>query len=269
MKKYFVLIISLISIAFLFNACKSNSTSPTDNSTPASGTNYYPNGNGTAYKYSAVKTDSANNKISGSRSVTYSGTTVIGSVTYQNEIDSTFIAGFSTSSVSLFLKNDNGVSIILDTTGFHTLIPAAFQVYAQYISIDQSIVLFQSSFQNGNPWTVYDVALKYNGLSFDLVKVTATYKGMEQVPLNLTTGTVNQSAAKIQYNLTITSPDPTNLFATPTTTVYTAYIWFANNIGIVQVQGNASILDTFTGNGINFADTTGVITESLTSYSIK
>lgn len=266
MRKYFFIAIGLIATVFYFNACKSNSISPSDNSSTSSGASYYPNGDGTSYKYSVVRTDSAGNQITGSRTVLYAGTSVSGTVTYQNELDTITFGVLASITHSLFVKDNNGVSLVLDTTGFYKVIPAAYQ---PYISISQNIKVFQSSFQNGTPWTVFDIALKYNALSMDLVSVVASYKGMEQIPLSLTSGAVNQSAAKIQYTITIKTPDPNNPLATPTTSTYTAYTWYADKIGVIQVQGNATLLSAFTGSGINFADTTSTITQSLVSYSIK
>jgi hypothetical protein len=268
MKKYFYIIISLSSLIFFLSSCKSNSTSPSDNSNnnSNSGGSYYPNTDGTSYKYSIVRTDSAGNKVSGSRAIVYSGTSVVGSVTYQNQIDTTTVAVFVNATHSLFVKDNNGVSIILDTAGFYGIIPDA---YKPYVSVDQTIKIFQSSFLDGNPWTVFDMSLKEGALSLDLVHVAAVYKGMEQVPLNLSTGAVTQSAAKIQYTITLNIPNPANLLATTTNSIYTANAWLADNIGIVQIQGNAMLLDAFTGNGIKFADTTSTITQSLVSYKIK
>jgi hypothetical protein len=269
MKKYFFLFTGLIVIVLTLNACKSNSTSPSDNGTTSSGASYYPTTDGTSYSYTAVSTDSANNKASFKRNVIYSGTTVIGTATYQNEVDTVTISGLSYARRSLFLKDNNGVSVVLDTTGFYKIIPASYQQYIQYISVDQSIKIFQSAFQDGTSWSVFDIALKYSSLSLNLVDVTASYKGMEQVALALSTGTVNQSAAKIQYTLTIKIPDATNLLATPATSTYTAYAWFANNIGIVKIEGNATLINAFTGSGISFSDTTSSVSQSLVSYKIK
>jgi hypothetical protein len=87
--------------------------------------------------------------------------------------------------------------------------------------------------------------------------------------LGLATGTVTLSAAKIQYTLNLQIPNPNSIKATPSKSTFTANAWFADKIGIVKIDGNAAILDTFTGNGINFADTTSTVTQSLIGYNIK
>jgi hypothetical protein len=260
MKRLFLIAVSILSSVLFINGCKSNSTGPADttNTTP-SGASYYPNSDGTSYKYSVVKTDSSQNSVSGSRSVLYSGTSVIGAVTYQNEIDTISFSVFSNTTYSLFIKDNYGVGIILDTTGFYNIIPDAFK---PYVIVDKTIRLMQNSFLDGNQWTVFDMSLKEGALSIDLVHVVAVYKGMEQVPLNLSTGAVTQRAEKIQYTITLN-------ITKHATSVYTANAWLANNIGIIKIQGNATLLDAFTGSGINFADTTSTVTQSLISYKIK
>jgi hypothetical protein len=265
MKKYLFILIGLISAAFFINGCKSSTTSPADN-TNNNTTNYYPNTDGTSYKYTIVKTDSTGNKISGTRSVVYSGTSVVSSVTYQNEIDTANFSGFINATSSLFLKDNTGVSIVLDTAGFYNIVPATFR---SFVTVNPKVQLLQNTFLDGNQWIVFDMSLKYGSVSLDLVNVVASYKGMEQVPLNLSSGAVTQSAAKIQYTIVLNIPDPNNLLATPARSLYTATAWLANNIGIVQIQGNATLLDAFTGNGINFADSTSTVTQSLISYKIK
>ena len=265
MKKYLFILIGLISAVIFINGCKSSTTDP-DNNNPQPSTNYYPNTDGTSYKYSVVKSDSAGNKISGNRSVVYSGTSVVSSVTYQNEIDTASFSGFINVTHSLFLKDNTGVSIVLDTSGFYNIVPAAFR---PYVTVNPKVQLLQNTFLDGNQWIVFDMSLKYGSLSLDLVNVVASYKGMEQVPLNLSSGAITQSAAKIQYTIVLNIPDPNNLLATPARSLYTATAWLANNIGVVQIQGNATLLDAFTGGGIKFSDTTSTVTQSLISYKIK
>ncbi|MCL5030571.1 MAG: hypothetical protein M1480_16285 [Bacteroidetes bacterium] len=259
----FVLIV-LMSSALLFNACKSNSTAP--QTTNGTGSTYFPNSNGTYYKYSVVKTDSTGAQASGTRSTTYNGTTTLGSTTYQNEIDTITFGNFSTTSTSLFVKNNNGVYFAIDTSGLSETIPDSLK---QYIQMDAQLTAFQFPFQDGVSWPAFSMSLKLGTLTFNLVKVMAYYQGVEQIPLNLSTGTVTKSAAKIQYILTLSVPNLSNPFAAPTTSNFTAYAWLVDNVGVAQMQGNGTILDAFTGGGIHFADTTSTVTQSLISYNIK
>ncbi len=263
MRRSISFVLILLVSAILFNACKSNSTSPQP---PASSGNYFPNGDGTNYKYSVTKTDSTGNTASGTRSTTFLGTTVLAGVTYQNEIDTISFGNFSASSTSLFLKTASGVEFAIDTAGLSETIPDSMK---QYIQLDAALKVFQFPFQDGQSWPVFNMSLKFGAISFNLVSVTAYYQGMEPVTLNLTSGTVTDNAAKVKYVLTLTVPDLTNPLATPKTYTYTAFAWLVNNIGVVQMQGNGTIMDAFTGGGIHFSDTTATVMQSLVSYNIK
>ena len=264
MKRNMVFIIIVFMSALLFNACKSSST--TAPQTPTNSGNYFPNGEGNIYKYSVTKTDSTGNTNSGTRTTSYQGTTVLAGVTYQNQIDTVTFGNFSTIATSLFLESNSGVVYTIDTTGLSETIPDSIK---QYIQMDAGLKVFQFPFQDGQTWPVFNMSLKFGAITFNLVSVSAYYQGMENVTLNLTSGTVTDNAAKIKYVLTLTVPDLTNPLAAPKTYSYTAYTWLVNNIGVVQMQGNGTIMDAFTGGGIHFSDTTSTVTQSLISYNIK
>ena len=264
MIKKITLICAVFSAAILFNACKSKST--TEPPTTSVSGDFFPNGDGTAYKYNTVTTDSNGTKTSGTRSTTYSGTTAIGGSTFQNEIDTVTVSGFSTVAHSFFLKSSAGVEYALDTTGLSQTIPDSLM---QYVQLDATLRFLQTPFQDVGSWSVFNLSLKFGSISFNLVNVTAYYEGMEQVPLNLVTGNVTEDAAKIKYVLKLTIPDLQNPLGTPYTATYNAYAWFTSGIGIVQWQGNQAVLGAFSGGGINLGDTTSTVTQSLVSYQIK
>jgi hypothetical protein len=268
MIKKIILICAVFSAAILFNACKSKST--TEPATPSVSGDFFPNGDGTAYKYNTVTTDSNGTKTSGTRSTTYSGTTVIGGSTFQNEVDTVTVSGFSTVAHSFFLKTSlstgSSVEYALDTTGLSQTIPDSLM---QYVQLDATLKFLQTPFQDGGSWPVFNLSLKFGVISFNLVNVTAYYEGMEQVPLNLVTGNVTENAAKIKYVLKLTIPNLQNPLGTPYTATYNAYAWFSSGIGIVQWQGNQAVLGAFSGGGINLGDTTSTVTQSLVSYKIK
>jgi hypothetical protein len=273
MIKKVILICALFSVAILFNACKSKSTTEPPGSTVSG--DFFPNGDGTAYKYNTVTTDSNGTKTSGTRSTTYSGSTVIGSSTFQNEIDTVTFSGLSTVAHSFFLKTSSStgssVEYTLDTTGLYQFIPPA---YMQYVQLDSLLRLIQTPFHDGDSWSVFNLSLKISigsgaSLTFNPVNVKAYYEGMEQVPLNLVTGNVTENAAKIKYVLSLQIPNPQNPLVTPPTVTYNTYAWFVSGIGIVQWQGNGTVFGAFSGGGINFGDTTSTVIQSLVSYKIK
>jgi len=273
MIKKIVLICAIISTAIIFNACKSKSITEPNNTTVSG--DFFPNGDGTTYKYNTVQTDSNGTQTSGTRSTTYSGTTVVNGSTFQNQIDTITVSGFSTVAHSFFLKasssTGSSVEYELDTTGLYLFIPPT---YMPYVQLDSLLRLLQTPFHDGGSWTVFNLSLKISlgggtSITFNPVNVMAYYEGMEQVPLNLVTGNVTENAAKIKYVLKLQIPNPQNPLVTPPALTYNAYAWFVSGIGIIQLKGNEAILGAFSGNGINFGDTTATVTQSLVSYKIK
>ncbi len=264
MKSKTVLVISLVLIAVMFNACKKNTTEP---STGVLSGNFFPNGDGTHYKYNVQTTDSAGNTAQGTRTSTYSGTANYGGAVFQRQIDSLNILGVNTSFVSLFQKTDAEVDYALDTTGISNFIPDSLM---QYIQIDAAFKLLEFPFKDGLTWPVFNLNFKLGSLpAINIIKITAGYMGTESITLNLTSGSVTQDAAKVHYTLVITIPDLNNPLATPKTYTYTADAWLVNNIGIVKWQGNGAIIGAFTGTSINLADTTASVTQNIVSYSVK
>ncbi len=264
MKRILTIFTVVLAFAFLFNACKSKSTTePSGNVITG---NYFPNGDGTTYKYAVTKTDSNGSTISGQRSTTYKGTTVLAGVTYQNEIDSLTFYGITTTSNSLFLKTDTAVVFTIDTTGLYTLIPDSLK---QYFQLNTALEVFQFPFRDGQSWPVLNIAFKYGAISFTVASLKAYYQGIQQVSLNLSSGTVTDSAATVKYVLNLSIPDLTNPLAPPSTYSYSAQAWLVKNIGVVKMEGNGTIMSAFSGGGIQFADTSSTITQSLISYNIK
>lgn len=262
MKNKIIVVVLLSLSVFMFNACKKNTTEP---SSGVSG-NYFPNGDGTHYKFNVEYTDSVGNLHQGTRSTSYSGTSNYGGAVFQKQIDSLSMSGVTTSFVTLFQKANNEVNYAIDTTGLSNTIPDSLM---QYIKLDANLKLLKFPFQDGMTWPVFKVDFQISSFTLTIIKVTAAYKGMEQIPLNLASGTVTKNAAKVEYDFQLTIPDAANPLAPAPTTTFTADAWLVDNIGIVKWQGNGAIIGAFTGSSINFADTTSVVTQSLVSYSIK
>ncbi len=265
MKRITAFIMVVLAFAFLFNACKSKS-SPTAPGGNVNNGNYFPSSNGTNYKYAVTKTDSNGTQTSGQRSTTYSGTTVLAGVTYQNEIDSLTFKGVTTASTSLFLKSDTAVVFTIDTAGLYQLIPDSVK---QYFQLNTSLEVFKFPFKDGQSWPVLSINFKYGAISFNIASLKGYYQGIQQVSLNLTSGAVTDSAAAVKYVLNLSIPDLSNPLAPPKTYTYSANAWLVNNIGVVKMEGNGTILSAFSGGGIQFGDTTSTITQSLISYNIK
>ncbi len=262
MNKTKILIFFLIITFIVFSSCKKNET---DNSIAPPGTsdnsNYFPSNTGSYYKYNIERTDSGSSHTTGTRNTRYSATTQGGGI-YTLQTD-TVITGDSTFiNSSLFRKSDSGVYYFLDTTGFSANLPSEFISILPFLNIDSEMLLLSTPLQQGKGWPVFKVNL-VQGITLTVVDVEASYIGTESVALNLPSGTVNKTAAKVQYNFSLINP--INL----SKQTVTAYGWYVADIGPVKWQGNGLLLNVFTRGEINFADSTSTGTESLIDYSIK
>lgn len=261
-KKYINLLILLLPLYLL--ACKnSNTVSP-----PTTGANsaYFPNKDGNNYVYSIHTTDSTGGTITGTRSATYSGTAIVNGISFQKEIDTLSFGAGNQVNLSFFQVSGDSVFFALDTAGLSKIIPDSLM---PFISIDSKLKAFVLSFQSGSNWDVFNLGLKYGPLSFNLVNVKANYLGSEQLSLNLSNGQSTQNAQKINYVLTLTIPNQSNFFATPLTYQYSATAWLVQNIGVVKWQGSGAVFSAFSGQGVNLADTTNTVSETLLSYTLK
>ena len=263
MKKFIKSILTLFVAALLFGACGSDDSG----TNPLPGNpNYYPSGNGTYYRYTVERTDSNNTKQTGTRSSKYQGTQTFAGVTYQVEYDTTNIAGVNSTNKFYFRKTDAGVYFFADTTGLSASVP---DTLLQYLKLDSNeFALFSFPFTDGKTWTVFKMSITFGAFIVPVIDVSGAYLGKEDVTLYLTGGAVTKSAAKIKFTLTLTIPDPNNILQT-LTKKYDAFAWLVDGIGVARWQGNAAILNTFGGTGIDLDDTTSVISQSLISYDIK
>ncbi len=268
MKNIYLALVCLIAMTFLISSCKSANTTEPNNTNSGSSKEYFPNSDGNYYKYSTERTDSSGTKSAGTSSTTYSGTKTVGSVTYQNQIDTVTFAGINATSVSFFRKTSGGVYFLFDTTGFSSSITdSALLGYLQYVQISPEMELLQLPITDGASWDVFSLGLKIGAISANIITVKANYVGTEDV--TLANSQTIKNAAKVKYDFKITLPNPQNPLQTGVERDYTAYAWFGENIGIVKLQGNGAILGPFTGSGISIGDTTTTVTQTLVSYQVK
>ncbi len=264
MKKIILLFALIISTGILFNACKnSNSVSPNTSSGTAV---YFPSGDGSNYVYAVQATDSTGGTITGTRSSTYSGTSVINGVTFQKEIDTLAFGTGVHVAASYFKVSSSEVDYFLDTTGLSTSIPDSL---IKYLSFSSTLKAFSFPFQSGQTWDVFDMGLKIGSFNIPVINVTANYLGTQPITLNLTSGQSTQTAAEVNFVLTLTIPNLSNPLATPTQKSYTAVAWLVQNIGIVKWQGSGAVFSAFSGNGVSLGDTTTTVTQTLLSYHLK
>ncbi len=252
----------IVITAYMFNACKESDNNPVGNGggTQVADSTYFPASENAYYKYDVSRTDSNGSQVSGTRSSQYSGTINIGPTTYQIQIDSLILSGQSEIIDSMYFRKSNaGVYYYLDTTGLVASSPELIP-YLQYLSIDDEIQLLIFPVEDNSTWTLFRMNISAPAISFDPVTVKAAYDGKETLTLNLSPSR-DVEAIRIKFTLTISIPGEPNR-------TYTAFGWVAQNIGFVKWQGNGTVVGVFTGNGVDFDDTTSVFTQDITQFNL-
>ena len=259
-----ILFIPIIIIIFMFNACKDSGTDPGPNGgTPVADSSYFPTTDGAYYKYNIERTDS-NGTQTGTRSSFYNGTEVIGTTTYQVQIDSLLLTGQAEIIDSMYFRKseiNSGIFYYLDTTGLASSVPG-LDTLLQYITLDTEMRIMLFPVYNNSNWTVFKMNLNLPPLQpFNPVELKASFDGEETLNLNLNPPREVETV-RLKFTLNVKT-DPFQ-----PTRVYTAFGWVASGIGFVKWQGNGTIVGVFTGNGVDFDDTTSVYTQSITHFNL-
>jgi len=251
----------VVALAFSYLGCKkSDSQGPT-----ASGTteNYFPNNDGTNYKYSYLKIDSTG-QVYGIRSTYYKGSAAITGTTYKIQIDSLNLNASLQVDTSYFRTTGAGVYSFIDTTGFAaSIIDSSLIPLIPFVTIDKELLAYSFPLQTNKSWTVFKINLT-SPVFVTIVDVSALVVGQEMIVLSLPTGPTYKDAYKIKYTLTRRLNTQLPMFLT-----VTANAWLIQDIGPVKWEGNGTLVDVLTGVGIDFSDTTTVVNQSLIDYQIK
>jgi hypothetical protein len=255
MKTNIIILIILVTVACIFNSCKSDSSTESSGELVADET-YFPAGEGTSYKYNVNRVDAENNQSTGTRSSVYSGTMGI----YQIQIDSLIFPELTTVDSAFFRKTGTGIFFFLDTTGLYTSIPDSL---LPSLTFDEEMRSFLFPMYDQSNWPVFKMALTVQGFTFYPVEVNASYAGKENLSLNLIDGTENVDAVKVMFRLSIKT-NPLGSAAN-----YDAFAWLAKDKGIVKWQGCGTIVNAFTGGGIVFDDTTSTVSQDIIEYNIN
>lgn len=264
-KSFFIL---LILVMLGLSSCNKNSNNVTgpENASSESiilSTDYFPNSDGSNYKYSVTGINSNKANVSGTSVIWYNGTSTLGGVIYQKEIDTVLVSPMQGVFTAYFIKTKSGVNFAFDTSGLSNFIPDTLLKYISFSTV------FNAFDFTSKTWNVFTMDLKYGIFPvIHLVNVSAASVDTENVVLNLSGVNQTFSAAKVQFTMTLNIPDPSNILTIKTST-YTAFAWLAPNIGIIKWQGTGALIEAFSGQGINFSDTTASYTQSLISYNIK
>lgn len=255
--KSFRKLLFVSTIGLILSCSSDNSTNPTEQYFP----DYYPGGIGSTFKYSVNEKDSVGNLVqSGTRSILYSGMYNFRDRNYIIQYDSLDFGSQSSVSNYLFRKTDTGVFYAVDTSQISLLIPDTLK---QYVSLRDEMQLLFYPLTSGSSWSLYRVTAEVQpGIEVKILDIVANFVDKERIDLNLTSGTINTPAQKVKYTIELYS----DIGSPPTT--YTAYMWFAEYIGLVKFEGNQFIVNTG-GGGITFEPFSNILTQELISYDIK
>lgn len=259
MKNKFIKIQILLTCLFIVYSCINdkgiNPGLSTDNG------NYFPNSEGSFYKYEIAKTDSDGSIIAGNHLITYDGDSLIQRTNYRIQLDTLEVISQKIPFTAFFRTTETGIFYFIDTSGISVLLPDSIR---SSITLQTEMRLFLFPFVPGNSWTVYRVSYDVNDqLGYNVVDFTANYFNEEKLQLNLNGTSATLNTKKVEYFLTIRD-DPQK-----PAQIYTAYIWVADNIGIVKSEGSSAILGIFSGGGIVLSDTSGIYAQNLVEYDIK
>ena len=260
MKK--IILLSLAAaLSFGYLGCKkSESEGPTS---PGTTENYFPNSEGTNYKYSYSRTDSSG-QVNGTRTTYYKGSITIKGTSYKVQIDSLVISSSPQVDSSYFRTTSAGTYFFIDTTGFAASITdSSLILLIPYVTIDNELLAYSFPLQAGKSWPVFKITLT-SPIVATIVDVSALVVGTESIALNLPSGLTNKDAVKIKFTLTLRLNPLSAVVQT-----YTAFVWLVQDIGPAKWEGCGTLVNVFTGLGIDFADTTTVVSQSLIDYNIK
>lgn len=253
--KIFFLVV--LSFLILIGCKEANTNEPQTQNFP----DYYPSGIGSTFKYSVTETDSTGNIIqSGTRNILLSGTYNFNGRDYVTQVDSLDFGSQSSISTYLFRKTETAVFYAVDTSQISLLIPDTLK---QFVSLRDEMQLLFYPLTSGSSWSLYRITAQVQpGVEVKILDIIASYAQAEQINLNLTSGTVSVNSQKVKYTLELY----TDINSPPQR--YTAYMWYAENIGLIKYEGNRFII-SLTGGGISFESSPNILTQALIDYNIS
>lgn len=258
MQLTFKYIFIVVIIVFIHNACTSNEpTSPLEEQT----SDYFPNSDSTTYLFSITESDSTGILRTGSRKVLYYGDTLINGPSYKFQKDSTNIGSDITERIINFRKSEIGVFYFVDTSGFAAALPDSLRNRMTITPEMQTLLLL---LDEGSFWQVFKLTISLQpGITYAPYRITANFIKEEMVLLHLVNGDVNVTAQKIKYDLEyrFSPEEPAQKF--------TAFMWVADKIGIIKLDGKAIVINTLLSGEVNLADSSKTITQNLIDYTIR
>jgi hypothetical protein len=160
----------------------------------------------------------------------------------------------------LFRKTETAIFYAIDTSQISLLIPDTLR---QFVTLRDEMQLLFYPLTSGSTWSLYRITAQVQpGIEVKILDIIASFVSTEQIQFNLTSGTINVYAQKVKYTVEFYS----EIGVAPET--YTAYMWYAENIGLVKFEGNQFLID-LGGGGIGFEPSPNILTQKLIEYEIK
>jgi len=248
----------LAGIFIVYSCSEENSTNPPDDENLPI---YFPDTEGTNYKYEITESDSNGVSSTGFRAVVYLEDTLINGTRYKIQVDSTQSNLQLSVTSSYFRTTETGVFYYVDTTGFTNILPDSLQ---SSVEIQEEMRAYLFPLSEGTLWPVYRISVELNDLiTVNLVDITGKFVADEKLTLDISgeTKSVNTKKVEIDFKLRTSLTD--------SAITLNANTWLADNIGIVKMEGSSIILNLITGGGLDFSDIGKTTTQNLIDYDVK
>ena len=252
-----IIFLALLSLVILIGCEEDTPNEPPAQTFP----DYYPGGIGSTFKYSLIEKDSAGNLVqSGTRNILYSGTFLLNGINYTTQEDSLDFGSQSNVATYLFRKTETAVFYAVDTSQIAQLIPDSLK---QYVSLRDEMQLLFYPLTSGSSWSLYRVTAEVQpGIEIKILDIVAKFEIVEQIALTIDSVRIVFPARKVSYTMELF----TEVGSPPEK--YTAYMWYAQNIGLVKFEGNQFVIN-IGGGGITFEPSSNILTQELIEYNIE
>lgn len=249
-----IIFLSLLALVLLTGCEEETPNEPPAQDFP----DYYPDGIGSTFKYSVTEKDSIGNLLqSGTRNIFFSGSYNLNGIDYTAQDDSLDFGSQSSVNTYLFRKTETAVFYAVDTSQISLLIPDTLK---QYVNLRDEMQLLFYPLTSGSSWSLYRITAQVQpGIEVKILDIVASFVGIEQLAVNLVSQTIVVPSRKVKYTLELF----TEIGSPPQR--YSAFMWYAANIGLVKYEGNQFVVN-IGGGGITFEPSSNILTQELIEY---
>jgi hypothetical protein len=249
-----IVFLGLLSLVIWYGCEEETPNEPPEQDFP----DYYPDGIGSTFKYSVTEKDSIGNLVqSGTRNILFSGSYNLNGIDYTTQEDSLDFGSQSSVNTYLFRKTETAVFYAVDTSQISLLIPDTLK---QYVNLRDEMQLLFYPLTSGSSWSLYRITAQVQpGIEVKILDIVASFDGTEYVQLNIDSVNVVMPSRKVKYTLELF----TEIGSPPQR--YSAFMWYAANIGLVKYEGNQFVVN-IGGGGISFEPSSNILTQELIEY---